>query len=209
MYIPGHFEQNDLQVMCALIRRHPLATLVTSTEHGLSVNHIPLVLAPDSGDRAENLRLHGHIARANPLAKTPLIDDAIAIFQGPNAYISPSWYATKQQHGKVVPTWNYTAVHLSGRVRLIDDPDWTLAMVEQLTDQEEAGRPDPWSVQDAPTIFTEGLLKSIVGLELTVSEVRGKWKVSQNQPDENREGVRDGLKGDSNPAADRLSGFQS
>lgn len=205
MYIPGHFEQQDPRALHGLIRSHPLATLITSTDSGVTVNHIPMVLLVEGDD----VRLHGHIARANPLAGAKVDGEAIAVFQGPNAYISPGWYATKQQHGKVVPTWNYTAVHVRGPLQLIDDRDWTRAMVERLTDQEEAAESTPWSVSDAPAGFTDGLLASIVGLELTVTDICGKWKVSQNQPEENRAGVQAGLKAQSNPAADQLSGFQS
>lgn len=205
MYIPGHFEQQDPQALHGLIRSRPLATLITSTDSGLTVNHIPMVLTVTD----DEVRLQGHIARANPLATAEVHGEAIAVFQGPNAYISPGWYATKQQHGKVVPTWNYIAVHARGPLQLIDDRDWTRAMVEQLTDQEEAGQSDPWSVNDAPASFTDALLASIVGLELTVTDICGKWKVSQNQPEENRQGVQAALKARSNPAADQLSGFQS
>ncbi len=206
MYIPKHFEQQDTAALHQLIHNYPLATLIVSTSNGICVNHVPLIV---DDDQSGKLRLHGHIARANPLCDVTPAGDVMAVFQGPNAYISPAWYPTKQQHGKVVPTWNYMAVHASGELRLIDDRSWTLKMVERLTDREESDLPDPWAVSDAPDSFVEGLLNSIVGLELTVTDLRGKWKVSQNQSEENQTGVRAGLQSVSNPAADLLSGFQS
>jgi len=133
-------------------------------------------------------------------------EEALAIFQGPNAYISPNWYATKKQHGKVVPTWNYSTVHATGQLRIIDDPEWVMDLITRLTNKEEADQPTPWAVTDAPVEFTEGLLSAIVGVELAVTQLTGKWKVSQNQPKENHDGVRLGLLSTSNPNADRLIG---
>lgn len=206
MYIPQHFQQLSQQKLRSLIHDHPLATLVTNTQDGLCANHIPLII---DDNQAEDLRLHGHIARANPLNQAEILGDTLAIFQGPNAYISPNWYATKQQHGKVVPTWNYVAVHATGNLRIIDDRDWTMRMISRLTDKEEATQPAPWAVSDAPASFTEGLLSSVVGIELVVTSLEGKWKVSQNQPEQNREGVQDGLDALSNPHAATLSGHTS
>lgn len=203
MYIPQHFQQLSQQELRSLIRDYPLATLVTNTQDGLCANHVPLII---DDDQDEGLRLHGHIARSNSLSQDKVLGETLAVFQGPNAYISPNWYATKQQHGKVVPTWNYMAVHATGNLRIIDDRDWTLSMITRLTDKEEASHPTPWAVSDAPAAFTEGLLSSVVGIELVVTSLQGKWKVSQNQPEENREGVRSGLETISNPHAATLSG---
>ena len=201
MYIPRHFEQLDKDTLRDLIRDFPLATVVVNTDNGLSANHIPMIIRQD---QSNGLRLQGHIARANPLCQAELSAEALAIFQGPNAYISPNWYATKKLHGKVVPTWNYTTVHATGQLNIIDDRDWTLAMISTLTDKQEASQTAPWAVTDAPVDFTAGLLSAIVGIELTVTSLSGKWKVSQNQPEENRDGVRAGLKAQSSLDSDRL-----
>lgn len=203
MYVPKHFEQRDPHKLLELIRTYPLATVVVHTKDGLLANHIPLVIADTPSDR---LVLHGHIARANPLSEVDGVSGGLAVFHGPNAYISPNWYATKQQHGKVVPTWNYSTVHAAGDLRIIDDRDWTLSMIERLTDQEERRQQSPWKVADAPAAFTEALLPSIVGLELVVSDLHGKWKVSQNQPEENRSGVQRGLQSSTSRDANHLSG---
>jgi transcriptional regulator len=191
MYIPRHFEQQHKATLHDLIRDFPLATVVVNTNDRLSANHIPMII---SQDESNGLRLQGHVARANPLCQAELLGEALAVFQGPNAYISPNWYATKKLHGKVVPTWNYTTVHATGQLNIIDDRDWTLAMISNLTDKGEASQTVPWAVTDAPADFTEALLSAIIGIELTVTNVSGKWKVSQNQPVENRDGVRAGLK---------------
>lgn len=203
MYIPRHFEQQNNDTLNNLIRDFPLATVVVNTDAGINAHHIPMII---SKDQSNGLRLQGHIARANPLCQAELQGDALAIFQGPNAYISPNWYATKKLHKKVVPTWNYTTVHATGQLNIIDDRDWTLAMISELTDKEEASQEIPWAVTDAPTEFTEALLSAIVGIELAVTELSGKWKVSQNQPKENRDGIRTGLKAQSSLDSDRLIG---
>jgi len=203
MYIPKHFQQSDQTEILKLIREFPLATLVVNMDQGPVANHVPLIIDRTS---TGNLRLHGHIARANPLSRFPRADHALAVFQGPNAYVSPNWYPTRQQHGRVVPTWNYAAVHASGRLRIIDDRDWLLSQIEKLTDEQEATQETPWAVSDAPEDFTNGLLASIVGVELEVSELRGKWKVSQNQPEKNRLGVEHGLKESGNTDSGYLSG---
>lgn len=203
MYIPRHFQQTDTAELLKLIHDFPLATLIVNTTEGPSANHVPLILANDTTDR---LRLQGHIARANSLSNMQCVESALAVFHGPNAYVSPNWYSTKQQHGKVVPTWNFTAVHVSGRLRTIGDRDWILSQIERLTDQQEATQSTPWAVADAPAEFTNGLLSSIVGIELEVSDLHGKWKVSQNQPEENRAGVERGLEQSGNTHSGYLSG---
>jgi len=191
MYIPKHFDEPRIDVMQALIRDYPLATLVTLSAAGLNANHIPLHLADDDSPYG-NLR--GHVARSNPiLADFDKQTEVLAIFQSENAYVSPSWYATKQETGKVVPTWNYAAVHAYGTLKVIDDPAWIRRQLEALTTEHEANFPAPWAVSDAPSDFTERLIAQIVGIEIHLTLLQGKWKVSQNQPPENRNGVIKGL----------------
>jgi len=184
MYLPKHFAQTDIAALHALMDAHPLATLVTHGPEGIDANHIPLHLDAGAGP---NGTLRGHVARANPLARAAAVDrEILAIFQGPQSYISPSGYATKAEHGKVVPTWNYTAVHAWGRLRLIDDPQWLLAQVRTLTTTHEAALPHPWQVSDAPADYIEKMLGAIVGIEIVIDRLVGKWKVSQNQPPANQ-----------------------
>jgi len=184
MYLPKHFAQTDIAALHALMDAHPLATLVTHGPEGIDANHIPLHLDAGAG---HNGTLRGHVARANPLAKAAAVDvEILAIFQGPQSYISPSGYATKAEHGKVVPTWNYTAVHAWGRLRLIDDPHWLRAQVRTLTTTHEAALPHPWQVSDAPADYIEKMLGAIVGIEIVIDRLVGKWKVSQNQPPANQ-----------------------
>lgn len=198
MYIPQQFEQPSIAVMHELIRNRPLATLVTLAADGLSANHIPLHLAELPGPFGV---LRGHVARANPVWQDfDSAQEALAIFHGPDAYISPSWYASKQETGKVVPTWNYTAVHAYGALRVIEDADWIRIQLEALTDRHEAVFSKPWAVSDAPQDFTEKLLEKIVGIEIVITRLSGKWKVSQNQPEPNRIGVVQGLKSSGQPA---------
>ena len=191
MYTPKHFEQPDTEVMHELIRARPLATLVTLTSAGLEANHIPLHLV---GTPAPFGALQGHVARANPLWRDFNKDlEVLAIFHGPDSYITPSWYASKQETGKVVPTWNYAVVHAYGRMRIIDDAVWVRAQLEALTMHNEAGLAHPWSVSDAPHDYTEKLITQIVGFEIAITRLSGKWKVSQNQPAQNQESVIAGL----------------
>ena len=191
MYRPMQFDQPDIEVMHELIRTRSLATLVTIGSDGLNANHIPLHLSATPEPFGV---LRGHVARSNPIWNDLDSDvDALAIFHGPEAYISPSWYATKQQAGKVVPTWNYTVVHAYGRLRIIDDAVWVRAQLEALTAQNEAGFPDPWAMSDAPEEFTEKLIGAVVGIEMIITRLSGKWKVSQNQPLQNQLSVIQGL----------------
>jgi len=179
MYLPKHFAETDIGVMHELMRAFPLATIVTQGANGLEANHIPLHLDAAAGP---NGALLGHIARANPLATAAADCEILVIFQGEERYISPSNYATKAEHGKVVPTWNYVAVHAYGRLRLVDDADWLLAQLRTLTTEQEAGLPHPWAVDDAPANYIEKMLGAIVGIEISIARLAGKWKVSQNQP---------------------------
>jgi transcriptional regulator len=179
MYLPKHFAEDDIAEMHALMRARPLATLVSHGPDGLDANHVPLLLA----DAAPHGKLQGHVARANPLWQPGRVTgEVLVVFHGDESYISPSGYATKAEHGKVVPTWNYTAVHAYGELRVIDDPDWIFAQVSALTATSEAALPQPWAVTDAPADYIDKMLGAIVGIEITITGLHGKWKVSQNQP---------------------------
>jgi len=192
MYIPKHFDEPRIDVMQELMRHCPLATLVTLSQAGINANHIPLHLAELPLPFGV---LRGHVARSNPvwLDLTANVE-ALAIFQGPNAYISPSWYTTKQETQKVVPTWNYAVVHAYGSLRMIDDASWVRKHLEDLTNQHETAFQEPWAVADAPDEFIETLIEKIVGIEIVLTRLSGKWKVSQNQSAENQMGVVNGLK---------------
>lgn len=191
MYTPKHFEEPRVEVMYELMRARPLATLVTLTSSGLNAKHIPLHL---SDQPAPFGTLRGHVARANPLWSDFAKDiEVLAIFHGPDSYITPSWYASKQETGKVVPTWNYAVVHAYGTLRIIDDAAWVRAQLEALTRHNEASFAQPWSVSDAPHEYTEQLIGAIVGFEIVITRLSGKWKVSQNQPAKNQVGVIAGL----------------
>lgn len=202
MYIPAHFEQPDIGAMHELIRAYPFATLVTLSSDGLNANHIPLHLAVETSPFGV---LSGHVARANPIWSDYAQDvEVLAVFQGLDAYISPSWYASKRETSKVAPTWNYAAVHAYGTVRIIDDAAWIRAQLEVLTDEHEAAFAEPWAVSDAPDDFTEKLIGAVVGIEMTITRLAGKWKVSQNQPPRNRAGVVQGLRENGQPAMAEL-----
>jgi transcriptional regulator len=186
MYQPPHHREDRRDILLALIRSHPLATLVTTGPDGLDANHIPMLLDEGRG------RLLAHVARANDLSKGRA-GPVLAIFQGPDAYITPSWYESKREHGKTVPTWNYAVVHVHGPMHVIEDRDWLRRHVGQLTDRHEAGRAQQWQVSDAPPPYIEAQLKGIVGLEIEIARIEGKWKVSQNRPAADRRGVVEGL----------------
>ncbi len=191
MYRPPAFREDRLETLYALMREHPLATLVTAGPQGLLASHAPLGLDPARGPKGT---LIGHLSRANEQwRELETAGQALAVFQGPEAYVSPSYYASKREHGRVVPTWNYVAVHAWGRVRVFDDPAGLRSVVERLTNQHERGRPQPWQVDDAPAEYIEGALKAIVGFELEIERLEGQWKLSQNRSAEDRQGVRRGL----------------
>ena len=175
MYLPAHFRIDDAATQHALLKAHPLATLVVVTPDGLVANHLPLMLD------AERNVLRGHVARANPLWQAAIQGLALAAFQGPQAYISPSGYASKHEHGKVVPTWNYAVVHVHGTLRFYDGAQELRGLVGQLTDTHETAQAQPWKVDDAPADFVGANLRAIIGLELTIERIEGKWKVSQNR----------------------------
>lgn len=191
MYVPKHFEESRIDVLHDLILTHPFSTLVTMSSIGLNANHIPLHLIQKAGQYG---KLQGHVARANPVW-SDLVDDveALVIFQGPNSYVTPSWYPTKEEHGKVVPTWNYVTVHAYGTLRVIDDPTWVRSQLESLTTHQEASFDKPWAISDAPVEFTDKMINAIVGIEILITKLIGKWKVSQNQPESNQAGVVQGL----------------
>jgi transcriptional regulator len=194
MYLPKHFAETRIEVLHQLMDAHPLGALVTLTARGLEANHIPFAVAPHPQPFGT---LRGHIARANPLWRDCATGaKALVIFQGPERYISPSWYVTKSESGEVVPTWNYAVVHANGTLRFIDDRNWLRGLVENLTDRHERDRGDPWTVTDAPQAFIDQQLGAIIGVEITIERLIGKWKVSQNRPDRDRDGVVEGLRRD-------------
>jgi transcriptional regulator len=191
MYRPPAFREDRPDVLHGLIRAHPLATLVTAGPQGLMANLIPFMLDATRGEQGV---LRAHLARANDqLAELAQVDEALVIFQGPQTYITPSWYASKAEHGKVVPTWNYAVVQAWGRPMVMDDPAWLRVQIEELTRSREERRTKPWHVGDAPDAFIESQVKGIVGLEIPIARIEGKWKVSQNRPMADREGVVTGL----------------
>jgi transcriptional regulator len=187
MYLPAHFEQNDLAVLQRLMRDRPLATLVTLGSGGLNANHIPLHW---SAEPAPFGTLRGHVARANPLWSDLKSEvEALAVFLGPQAYVSPNWYPSKKQSGRVVPTWNYVAVHATGTLRIVQDARWLHALVNTLTSVHESTMPAPWQVSDAPEPYIATLIANVVGIEMVLTGLAGKVKASQNQPEPNRAGV--------------------
>lgn len=184
MYIPKPFEESRPEVLHAFIRQHPLATLIVSDAEGLSADHIPLLLRLDAGPSG---RLVGHVARSNPLWRKA--GDGIAcllVFHGVDGYISPSGYASKQETGKVVPTWNYEVVHVQGKIRAVEDPAALMEVLQALTGTHEAGQAAPWHIADAPPDYIERLLQAIVGIEIEIEHMVGKAKLSQNQPAPNQ-----------------------
>jgi transcriptional regulator len=191
MYLPGHFAESRSEVLHALMRAQPFATLVTQGGKGLNADHLPLHLAADIAPHGV---LHGHVARANPLWRDAADSEVLVIFQGPQAYVTPSWYETKRADGKAVPTWNYVVVHARGRLRVIDDPAWLREQLETLVESHEAAFAEPWHIADAPPDYIGKMLGAIVGIEIVISELSGKWKTSQNQPGINRAGVVAGLR---------------
>jgi transcriptional regulator len=193
MYEPPHFVEERAEVLHALIRSHPLGLLVSNGENGPVADPVPFMLHAGEGEmgilRAHLARSNGHWRRIadNPDASV------LVVFQGPQAYVTPSWYETKQETGKVVPTWNYAIVQVRGRAIVRPDAEWLRTQVGVLTDTHEAGRSHPWAVTDAPDAYIDQQLRAIVGLEIEVRDIRGKWKVSQNRPIADRAGVAQGL----------------
>ena len=201
MYIPAHFRADDDDVR-ELLRNHGAADLITSTANGILATMLPFVYeepgsSPEAGQHG---RLLGHVARNNDQWRNPAQGDALVIVRGPDAYISPSWYATKRQHGRVVPTWNYVTAHLYGPLLVHDDVAWVEALVRRLTARHESSRPEPWSPDDSPESYFRGQLRAIVGLELPISRIEGKFKLSQNRPEADVDGVIEGLTASGRPA---------
>ncbi|TCK28889.1 PaiB family negative transcriptional regulator [Ancylobacter aquaticus] len=190
MYTPPAFREDDPVLLRQIMRAARLATLVTATAEGMLATPLPLFLDESEGEHGV---LHGHVAKANPQWRAPPIGEALVLFGGADAYITPSWYAAKQEHGKVVPTWNYEAVHAYGAVEFFDDPARLLDAVTRLTALYEEPRAEPWEVSDAPEAFIAAQLKGIVGVRLPISRIEGKRKMSQNRPEADREGVAAGL----------------
>lgn len=200
MYQPPLFRETRLDVLHALIRNHPLGLLICNGSEGPVANPLPFLLDADIGP---NGRLRAHLARANPqwqlLAETPDMP-VLVVFQGEDAYVTPSWYETKRETGKVVPTWNYATVQVRGMARVIDDKDWLAGQIAALTASQEAGRTEPWQVSDAPDAYIAAQLKGIIGLEIDITAIDGKWKVSQNRPVGDRIGVAEGIEAEQKPA---------
>lgn len=197
MYVPPAFREDDLAALHGAMRDARLANLVTATAEGLIATPLPLFLAPEEGPYGT---LYGHLARANPQWELPPTGEAMALFMGPDAYVSPSWYPSKREHQKVVPTWNYVAVHAYGPAKFFEDAGRLLDVVTRLTDLHERPRAEPWAVTDAPETFIRAQLKGIVGLRLPITRIEGKRKMSQNRSAADRAGVAAGL-----AASDRAS----
>ena len=198
MYLPRHFAETRVEVLHDLIRRMPLGTLVAATADGLEASHLPFEIDPLPQPFGT---LRCHLARANPLWQQIGADrEVLVVFQGEQAYVSPSWYPTKQQDSRVVPTWNYVAVHAYGVAKVTQDAAWLRRMVEGLTHRHEQGRADPWHVSDAPGEYIDKMLGAIVGVEIPLTRLLGKWKLSQNRTVADRQGVVAGLERDGSPA---------
>ena len=198
MYLPAHFEESRAEVLHALMREHPLGLLVTQAQPPadggaahIDANALPFHFDADRGPHGT---LRAHVARANPVWHTARTDaDVLVVFQGPQTYVSPGWYATKKDTGKVVPTWNYVLVEARGRLVVRDDAAWVHTLVSTLTDTHEATQPTPWKVTDAPADYIAATLRAIVGIEIELTSLQGKWKVSQNRSEADRAGVVQGL----------------
>ncbi len=207
MYLPEHFREEEVPVLHEAIRECRLATLVTVNAGVITASHIPMMLDPAP---APNGTIYGHLARANGQWRDVAPDtQALAIFQGPDAYITPSWYAAKRETGKVVPTWNYVAVHAYGRVRFFDDAEKLRGLVTRLTELHEGEREAPWEVADAPAAYIDAMLKAIVGVELPISRLEGKWKLNQNRQQSDIEGVIAGLEGSARAGDRAVAGVMS
>jgi transcriptional regulator len=193
MYCPTLFREERLEALHAFIRGRPLGLLISQGSTGLLANLLPFVLKSGAGERGV---LQAHMARANPQWRELDEQKVLVVFRGPDAYVSPTLYVTKKQTGKVVPTWNYAMVQARGTARLRDLSDWLTPQLNALTAGREAGRPEPWSVADAPPDYIEAHKKAIVVLEIEIAELDGKWKVSQNQPEANRRSVVEGFSAD-------------
>lgn len=192
MYQPPHFREDRLEVQHALIRAHPLGLLVTHGTTGLVANPVPFVLDEHASPLGT---LRAHLARANPQGRDVAPGaEALVVFQGTDTYVTPSWYEAKREHGKVVPTWNYAIVQAHGTVRIVDDAAWLRKQVDAMTSARESARSEPWAVGDAPAEFLVAQLKGIVGVEIEITRIEGKWKVSQNRSEADRRSLAAGLR---------------
>jgi transcriptional regulator len=190
MYVQQKFQETRLDVLHALMREYPLGAIVTMQASGIEANHMPFHLDMSAAPYGV---LRGHMPRGNPMWKETTGSETLVIFQGPQAYITPSWYPSKHAHGQAVPTWNYAVVHAYGAPRFIEDRDWLLANVTELTNTHESAQKLPWQVTDAPADYVDKMLTQIVGVEIVITRLVGKWKVSQNRPPGDRLGVVAGL----------------
>lgn len=205
MYTPSHFAEQRLEVLHALIQAHPLATLVTDNGSEMEANHIPFIIAPASSAAPYGV-LRGHVARSNPVWQTACASkDALLIFQGAQAYISPRWYEEKKQSGEVVPTYNYAVVHVYGPMRVVEDRAQFLNLLNDLSDHFETRMEHPWKVGDAPPEYIDRLMDIIVGIEIPIRRMTGKWKASQNRMTQDRINVVNGLREQRNGDSNRLA----
>ncbi len=203
MYLPDHFRMDDAAAQRALIRARPFGILVTNGPGGLMANPAPFLLDENAG---ANGVLRAHLARANPQwREADGLREALVVFQDVDAYVTPSWYATKRDTGKVVPTWNFSAVHVTGKLRAVNDRDWLRKLVTDLTDAHESSRETPWKVTDAPDDYIDVMLRGIVGIEIEISRIEGKAKLSQNRDDRDRAGVVAGLRSEKSEAAREMA----
>lgn len=201
MYLPSSFRETREDRLHALMQAHPFATMLVHGADGLAANHLPLELI-------DGTHLHGHVARGNELSRHDGAE-VLVIFRGPDGYVSPNWYPSKHETGREVPTWNYAVVHVHGRLRVVEEAHWLRALLERLTDRHEAGQAKPWRVADAPEDHTQKLLRAIVGLEITIERIEGKFKLSQNHPAANRAGVMAGLRERAAPGDAALADLMS
>ncbi len=191
MYCQPQFKQDDPALLHGLMRSHPLAMLVVASPSGVTADLLPFVLYADEGAHGV---LRAHAPRANPVCGALLEGaECMVVFQGPDAYVSPSWYASKEQTHKVVPTWNFTMVQARGHARLVDDAQWLRRQLDDLTDAHEARMPQPWKVGDAPADFIDSISRALIGIEIPITALEGKWKTSQNRSAADRAGVAQGL----------------
>ncbi|GIG69534.1 FMN-binding negative transcriptional regulator [Phytomonospora endophytica] len=196
MYVPAHFAPHE-DAVGELLTAHGAADLVTSTARGMLATLLPFVYDPEAGERGSLL---GHVARNNEQWSEPALGDALVIVRGPDFYVSPTWYASKREHGRAVPTWNYLTAHVYGRLVVHDDTAWLEALVRRLTEKHERGRAEPWTVDDAPARFVAGQLRAIVGVEVVIDRVEAKFKMNQNRSAADVDGVIAGVAGDGDEA---------
>ena len=203
MHIPKKFRQEDTNKLIALIKDFPFATLIGSNESGAQVMHLPLLIKNEDG---QSYSLNGHIAKVNPFwQQIRQGDKVVAVFHGPNCYISPNHYPTKLEHGKAVPTWNYVVVHAEGNIKFHHDKEWLYTHIDELSQQHEQKSEKPWSINDAPEDYIQKMLPAIVGIEISINNIEGQWKLSQNQPAKNQQGVIQGLMDTENPNAQAIA----